>query len=101
TTNTSWPLHTTFELSLRTGGVAIRRQLLRLGLYTAPCEPARTTYSFPVQTPTGCWLPGSGAFGNACQAFVAGLYATPSENASPQQPPPQPSSSLPVHTTAP
>src|SRR3954470_22315133 len=50
--------------------------------------------------PTGRRSPASGAFGNLRQLLVAGLYATPSENASPQQPPPQPSISLPVQTTA-
>src|SRR5439155_24764133 len=61
----------------------------------------RSTSSRPVQAPTGCWLPARGDAERFRQRFVTGLYATPEEKASPQQPPPQPISSRPVQTSRP
>src|SRR5439155_8913272 len=55
----------------------------------------------PVQTLSGRRFPGRGARGSGRHVFFATLYATPSEKASPQHPPPQPISSRPVHTTPP
>src|SRR2546427_2144716 len=57
--------------------------------------------SRPVHAPIGDCDGASGVRESLRHALVVGLYAAPSENASPQQPPPQPISSLPVQTTMP
>src|SRR5262245_45214569 len=59
------------------------------------------TSSRPVNAPIGdCW-PLIGAGASFRQVFVTGLYAEPSSETSPQQPPPQPTSSRPVQTAMP
>src|SRR5262245_6970238 len=71
-TTTLSPAQTAVALALEAGGAARLRHAFRAGLYAAARAPATTTYSFPVHTPSGCWLPGSGAFGSARQLFVRG-----------------------------
>ncbi|OLE00240.1 MAG: hypothetical protein AUG91_04760 [Actinobacteria bacterium 13_1_20CM_4_69_9] len=67
------PAQTAVAFASIAGGAAMRRHALRAGLYAAACRPPTTTYSFPVQTPSGCWFPRSGAAGSARHAFVRGL----------------------------
>ena len=71
------------------------------GLPSGSTFPTNAISSRPVHAPIGSWLPASGERASARHLFVDGLYATPSEKASPQQPPPQPISSRPVQATSP
>src|SRR6266545_2170149 len=103
TTRTSLPSQTASAPVRPSGNGGSRRHEFRAGSYAAARaslaghglpsgsrSPTRITSSRPVHAPTGDWLPASGETGSLRQRFVAGLKAAPSENASPQQPPPQP-----------
>src|SRR5215831_8315668 len=57
--------------------------------------------SCPSHAPIGSWLGASGERGSFLVVSVVGLYAAPSDRASPQQPPPQPIASPPVQATIP
>src|SRR5213083_2576509 len=114
TTSASCPSQTTVAPPRADGRRAIRRHVSVAGLYAAARaksaghvlpsglkSPTKTSSSRPVHVPTGDWDGASGDLASLRHVFVAGLYAAPSENASPQQPPPQPIISRPVHTTRP
>src|ERR1051326_7816817 len=103
TTSSSCPSHVTVAPPRGSGSGAIRRHASVVGSYAAarakcagqrfpsgPTSPTRTMSSFPSHAPTGDCDGASGDVASLRQEFVAGLYAAPSENASPRQQPPQP-----------